>query len=369
MVLLRMKQLVLALLLAACGSRELTGKPVARDARPDAPTVADTRQWFAGDVHMHVAPPDDPHDVVMNVQQIAEAAVTAGLDFVVLTPHLWDTRWGEAFRTEWRTLAEDAAAIAKPTMIPGVEWGDRDGHFTVTGVDIAKLTGSSFLEAAHAAGAFISANHPFAVPTKIPGVRASHFDLSYRPWSERRPGFTAIAGAEVWNVPLSLANILSRPGGRSGEARAWTELDRVVHAEQRRVTAVGGTDNHKTNVMATTWVLAIDATASAVLDALARGATCVGGIEGGSFRARGEDGGDDRWVRIGESVAARTIKLAWDGVARLYIDDVDRGEIADGFVHETGGTLHTYRIVVGSSRCGFIYGNLPARPGDRRSSS
>ena len=306
---------------------------------------------------MHVAPPDDPHDVVMGVQQIAEAAVTAGLDFVVLTPHLWDTRWGEAFRAQWKTLANDAAAIATPTMIPGVEWTHPDGHFTVAGVDITALRGP-FLAAADAAGAFISANHPFAVPTKIPGVRASHLDMSYRPWSQHRAGFTAIDGAEVWNVPLSLANLISRPGGRTGEERAWSELDRVVHAEHRRMVAVGGTDNHRMHVIATTWVLAIDATAGSILDALARGATCIGGPEAGSFRARGVN---DHWVRIGESVAARMITLAWDGTARLYIDDVDAGEHAGGFVHDTGDTLHTYRIVVGGSRCGFIYANLGSK--------
>ena len=345
-----MKQLVL-LLLAACGSRELAGHAVARDSKP---ATADERRWFAGDVHMHVSPPDDPNDVVMNVEQIAEAAMTAGLDFVVLTPHLWGSRWGSAFRDEWAAMADAANATAKPTLIPGVEWTTPDGHFTVAGVDVTALRGP-FLAAADAAGAFISVNHPFAVPTKIPGVRASHFDMSYRAWTERRAPAANIDGAEVWNVPLSLANLISRPGGRTGEERAWTELDRVVHEEQRRVTAVGGTDNHRMHVIATTWVLAIDATASSILDALARGATCIGGPEAGTFRARGAD---DHWVRIGESVATRTITLAWDGIARLYIDDVDAGEHAGGFVHDTGDSLHTYRIVMGGSRCGFIYANL-----------
>jgi hypothetical protein len=351
-----MRQHFLALLLAACGSGELGAPPkpmTSSDAA--APAELDPRRWFGGDVHMHVAPPDDPHDVVMNVEQIADAALAAGLDFVVLTPHLWHSRWGAEFRRQWGAFANDARAIAKPTMIPGVEWGDRDGHFTIAGVAIDTLRGD-FLAAAHDAGAFISTNHPFALPTKIPGVRVSHFDMSYRPWTERRrTGFTAIDGAEVWNVPLGLANLLSQPGGRTGEARTWTELDRVVHTERRPVTAVGGTDNHRMHVTATTWVLAVDATATSILDALVRGATCVGGPEGGSFRARGDDG---PWVHIGESVVARTITLAWDGVARLFIDDVDQGEHAGGFVHDTGAALHTYRIVVGSSRCGFIYANL-----------
>lgn len=356
----------LLLVLAACGSRDAAPPAPAppsphEAASPDAiasdadRSAGDPRRWLAGDVHMHVAPPDDPDDVALDLDAIAEAAARAGLDFVVLTPHLWTARWGDGFRRQWRALAADAARVARPVMIPGVEWGDRDGHFTVAGVDVGALRGP-FLAAADAAGAFVSANHPFAVPTKIPGVRISHHDLSYRPWSARRPGFTAIDGAEVWNMPLGLANLISRPGGRSGEERAWTELDRVARTEHRRVTAVGGSDNHRTHVLATTWVLAADATATAIVEALLAGRTCVGGPEAGSFRARGDTGG---WARIGESVATRTITLAWDGVARLYIDDVDRGEHVGGFVHDTGGDIHTYRIVTGASRCGFIYANLP----------
>ena len=34
------------------------------------------------------------------------------------------------------------------------------------------------------------------------------------------------------------------------------------------------------------------------------------------------------------------------------------GELRDGFQHDTGGQLHTYRIVVGTSRSGFVYANL-----------
>jgi hypothetical protein len=159
----------------------------------------------------------------------------------------------------------------------------------------------------------------------------------------------------VWNVPLGFANVIARPGGKTGEERTWLELDRVVHEEHRPVTAVGGTDDHHGHAMATTWVLADDATEPAILAALRHGATCVGGPEAGTFRARGS--GD--WVAIGGNVIASTITLAWAGTARLYIDGVDRGEFADGFTHATDGALHTYRIQLGRSRSGFIYANLP----------
>jgi hypothetical protein len=333
---------------------------VADAAVPDAALADDPRRWLAGDLHVHVAPPDTDREVTGTLAQIAASATTSGLDFVVLTPHLrvsaWTDRARRAKRREaWRAFAADARARSAPTMIPAAEWTTPEGHFTVLGVDLAAIDDADLLGAAHAAGAFVSVNHPFAVPTRIPGFGVSELDMSYRVWSEHAAGFTAVDGAEVWNVPLSLANVFSAPGGRTGEDRAWSELDRIARGERRRVVALGGTDNHRGQTMATTWVLATDASEAAITSALRAGATCVGGPDGGSFRAHG---GDGAWVRIGGAVTGSTVTLAWDGSARLFIDDVDQGEHAGGFVHAAGDAVHTYRIVVATSRCGFIYANL-----------
>jgi len=349
------KLLVLAVVACSSPSSPPKDRPSSlRDATISSTEALrpDPRRWLAGDVHMHVAPPDDPADVTLSVAEIATAARAAKLDFVVLTPHLWPARWGDPFTRQWRQMAAEARA-ATPTLIPGVEWTTGAGHFTVAGADVGAL-GQDFLARARTSGAFISVNHPFAVPTKIPVIRASHFDMSYRAWTQDAAP-APIDAVEVWNLPLALANVISRPGGRTGEERAWTAADRLVHQERRRIAAVGGTDNHRLAIVATTWVLAAEATETAILDALRAGATCVGGPEAGSFRARG----DSDWVRIGGIVAAlETATLVWDGLARLFIDDVDRGEHAGGFVHATDGVLHTYRIVVGASRSGFIYANL-----------
>lgn len=360
--------LAVSLVVVAGSSSAATPEPATsvRDASADAKPTPDRRRWFAGDVHMHVAPPDT--DVTLGVGGIAAAARAAKLDFVVLTPHLWPGRRGAGFAREWRTMAA-AARSETPTLIPGVEWTTAAGHFTVAGADATTL-GSDFLASAHQAGAFISVNHPFAVPTKILGIPASHYDMSYRPWTTAGTPAKPIDGVEVFNLPLALANLLSRPGGSSGEDRAWWQADRLVRTEHRRVTAVGGTDNHTLVVLATTWVLAIDASEAAILDALRAGATCVGGVEAGSFRARG----DADWVRIGDTTrATRSIALAWDGLARLFVDGVDRGEHSGEFVHKANGILHTYRIVRGASRCGsstricsrFSCQNLPRQLGQK----
>lgn len=314
---------------------------------------ADTRpkRWIAGDVHMHVSPPDD--DVDLTVEGVAKAAKAASMEWVVLTPHLWGSVRGSRFHREWSEMAAKARATKAVSLIPGIEWTTRDGHFTVAGVDPSTL-GRDLLASARDAGAFISVNHPFAVPTRIPGVSASHYDLSYRAWSEGTGPVAPLGGVEVWNVPLGFANVISRPGGMTGEARAWLEADKLARTKKQRVAAVGGTDNHKQAVMATTWVLAPDATEASVLEALKTGATCVGSPDAGTLQAKTT--GD--WVPIGGIVQGPSVTLRWQGTAQLFVDGRDLGEHTDGYVHAAGSVPHTYRIVVGASRCGFVYANL-----------
>lgn len=330
--------------------------------------------WIAGDLHMHVSPPDDPHDVAMSAQEIAKAAHDQGLEFVILTPHMRVHR-PKRFAAAWEKLAAEARAITGVTLIPGAELGVPGlGHFGISGVDVGAL-GDDPLAEARRLGAFIVVNHPFAVPTDIPGVRASRLDLSYQPWSHGARGWSAFDGVEVWNVPLALANLISRPapchrspGGRmkcggqgeSGEARAFVEADRVARTEKRRVTITGGTDNHRRAVIATTWVLADDASETSILAALRHGATCVGGVDGGDLSARGDRDGAHDWARIGDSVrAASSVELRWAGTAELYVDGVDQGALDGGTTVAVDAAVHTFRIEEGASRCGFVYANLP----------
>ena len=316
---------------------------------PSAPPAA--KRWIAGDVHMHVAPPDT--DVDLSVAGVAKAAKAAGMEWVVLTPHLWGSVRGERYHAKWRDMVRQARATKDITLIPGIEWTTREGHFTVAGVDVSSL-GSDLLRSAKDKGAFISVNHPFAVPTRIPGISASHYDMSYRPWSDGSGLVAPLGGVEVWNVPLGFANVISRPGGMTGEARAWLEADKLARTRRQRVAAVGGTDNHKQAVMATTWVLADQVSEAAILDALHTGATCVGGPEAGTLEARSQGG----WVPIGGIVRGPRVELRWNGTAQLFVDGKDLGDKTGGWSHSTGGVPHTYRIVVGASRCGFIYANL-----------
>jgi hypothetical protein len=317
----------------------------------------DPRRWLAGDLHLHVAPLDHREGVTLDVSDIT------GLDFVVVTPHLWKSTWSSPTRrarylAQWRDLATAARSSTDVTIIPGVEYGVPGlGHFGVSGVDLTTLdaSGADFLAAARSAGAFVVVNHPFAVPTQIPGIPISEKDLSFRPWATGKGTAPALDGVEVWNVPLGLANLVSRPGGQTGEERAFGAADELARRERRRVTVVGGSDDHRGFVRATTWVLAADAGETSIVAALRAGATCVGSPDAGSLEARG----DGDWVRIGETVRATSrVELRWQGRARLFVDGVDRGEHDGAFTHDDAAGVHTYRLVAGSSRCGFVYSNL-----------
>src|SRR4051812_28206381 len=82
--------------------------PTPAAAAPAKAPPADARRWFAGDLHMHVSPPDD-NDVMLSAADIARRAHEAKLDFVVLTPHVWS--WpNPPFAKAWRQLAAEARA-------------------------------------------------------------------------------------------------------------------------------------------------------------------------------------------------------------------------------------------------------------------
>ena len=284
------------LLVTACSSAAAPAVP--RDARlavHDAPRDAGTQalRWIPGDLHMHVAPIDAVEGQTLDIAHMGAVAHAAGLEFVIATPHTHPWTWADpaqrrSWLAKWSAIAVAARATTGTTIIPGVEYTDSSyGHFGVSGVDLNTI-GDHFLADATKAGAFVVVNHPFAVPTNIPGIAASDRDLSFRPWSDHRGVVPHLDGVEVWNVPLGLANMISRPNGQTGEQRAFLAADALARAEHRRIAVVGGSDSHHPTMEPTTWVLAPDASAHAILAALHGAATCVGGPEAGTLEAHGD---------------------------------------------------------------------------------
>lgn len=347
----------LLLLVAACGSSSEPA-PVATRAASVTPVATVARRWIPGDLHVHPAPFDVREGASLTPADLAELGPRAGLEWAILTPHVRPPTWSDPgdrkrWLAKWTQMASEARAVTSMTLIPGTEYTDWTyGHFGVSGVDLATL-GDDVLASAHARGAFIVVNHPFAEPTHIPGFAVSEMNLSFRPWTTGHGAVPHLDGVEVYNLPLGIANVIS--SGPSGETRAFTAADELARREHRPIAVVGGSDTHSRVLTPTTWVLAPDAREASILAALRAGATCVGGPEAGSLEARGDDG---RWAAIGESVIAKaSVTLRWTGRARLYIDGADAGEHDGGFTHAAAGAMHTYRIVVGGSRCGFVYAN------------
>ncbi len=374
---MRARRYLLPLLLAACGSPRPERAPareptvVASLAVPAAAPAA-VERWIPGDLHEHVSPPDR-NDVTVDVAAVVAMAHERGLEFVVLTPHMWNNEWvvpevRDSFVSKWKKLVEAAAAPGPVTLLPGTEYAIRGvGHFGVLGADLAALctqAGDSgcdpmqFLAAARAAGGFITVNHPFAVPTNIPGVGASHHDMSFRPWTSGTGEVPALDAVEIWNLPLSLANIVSTPGGETGETRALARADQLVHTLGRRIALVGGSDNHTHMLWPTTWVRARDRSAAAILAGLQAGRVCVGSPDAGDLEARGERDPAGTWQGIGGVVTGGTVTLRWHGEGELFVDGQSRGVHDGGLTVTSDLALHTFRLVKGRSRCGFLYANL-----------
>ncbi|HVK75888.1 MAG TPA: hypothetical protein VM734_21300 [Kofleriaceae bacterium] len=366
--------------IAACApSRAAEPPPGRADAPAPGPAPAprpgpapapgpDGRRWIAGDLHVHIAPFDAREGASLRIADLERDGPAAGLEFVIVTPHVHPRTLASPGRrrewmTRWSAMAAEARAARALTIIPGTEytvWGY--GHFGVSGLDLAAVRGDDVFGAAAAAAALVVVNHPYAVPTGIPGIPISERDLSFRPWTAGAAAgpVPRLDGVEVWNLPLGLANLASRPGGQSGEQRAFATADALARREGRPIATVGGSDTHARHLVPTTWVLAADAGEAAILAAVRAGATCVGSPAAGTLVARGDaEPVADRWARIGESTRARArVDLRWTGRARLFVDGVDRGEHDGAWTHTATAGAHTYRIEQDGSRCGFVYANV-----------
>lgn len=340
----------------------IASSPLPSSASLPAQSAPEEGHWYAGDLHCHVSPPDPSDDVSVGPKEIARLAKERGLDFVFVVPHLWTGSWKKErkqFLAAYDALVKVARATPDVTLIPGVEFGvPKLGHFGVSDLDLRQIQKrEDFLEAANEAGAFIVLNHPYALPLKIAGFKTSHFDMSYRPWTGGKPGFSGFDAVESWNAPLSLGNLLSTPTGKTAEEETLLKAEQWARTQKKKLTLVGGSDNHATLLLATTWVYAKDKQEASLLEALRAGRTCVGGPEAQSFTARGDL--DAKPVGIGGNVRAqKQVVLQFFGEARVFVDGVDQGLHKDQFIAQSDSSPHTFRVVMGRSRSGFIYANF-----------
>ncbi|MDT5283223.1 MAG: hypothetical protein QOJ20_4418 [Mycobacterium sp.] len=208
-------------------------RAVRRDSQPG---------WYRGDLHTHTVHSDGRR----RIGEMAAAATSAGLDFIVSTDH----NTSSANRA-WAATTDDGLEV-----IAGEEVTTRHGHWLAIALPpggwvdwrYAPRDGvfATYAARVRADGGLVVAAHP-SVP--LPGCA---WEFGYRD----------VDAIEVWNGLWNVDDELS--------LRIWQQLLR----QGRRITAVGGSDSHASSQPVgrpQTVVYAHDSSTPALIDGLRNG--------------------------------------------------------------------------------------------------
>lgn len=335
----------LALALVGCASMETrvvdsvvssAYRPPVLPASPSPP--APSYELLAGDLHCHVGPPDWAPHVVRGLEETAALAAQEGLDFVILTPHVW-SRFFQDEGLRRRVLAGQAdlrAGVAalpagRTSFVVGFEY--TDGQYGHVGVSFGDLEGTlaglsvpesiehpeKFFERYAASGGLLIVNHPFTTPTDffVPIARA---DLSWRPFTAPRETFPAeiaavhrlAQGFEAFNLTTTeLRDRFLFFDRRRSIRQTLERLDQEIVVARRPLFPVGGSDSHGHSLRATTFVLSAGRAPEQIREALVAGRVCIRGAGACTFQARA---GGGAWVPVGTSLReAASVELRAQG--------------------------------------------------------
>jgi hypothetical protein len=147
-------------------------------------------------------------------------------------------------------------------------------------------------------------------------------------------------------------------------------LEREARGQQRRISAVGGSDSHGFWLRPTTWVLAAEPSRTGIRDAIVAGRTCVRGPEACSLEVRGADGA---FHVAGAAVTSERLFVdarASGGTASYYVNGALAATGGDGDLVRVPvpGRCALLRVVVGASWSGPVYVDCPfaGAPSSRR---
>jgi PHP domain len=192
-------------------------QPSLRPAPVFRPAVRRSRQpgWYRGDLHTHTVHSDGRRQIT----EMAAAATSAGLDFIVSTDHNTNSA-----NRAWAATQNDGLEV-----IAGEEVTTRHGHWLAIGLPPGGWVDwryaprddvfAGYAAQVRADGGLVVAAHP-SVP--LPGCA----------WEF---GYHDVDAMEVWNGLWNVDDELS--------LRIWQQLLR----HGRRITAVGGSDSHASN--------------------------------------------------------------------------------------------------------------------------
>ena len=229
--------------------------------------LASGARWYRGDLHMHTGHSDgrcasqSGKEVPCPLFITLQAASARGLDFVAVTDH--------NTTSQFDAMRELQPYFDRLLLVPGREITTFQGHVNVFGVTdfIDFRVGSeavprmqALLESAHRAGALVSINHP-----NLPSGE-SCMGCGWRPSAPMDMSLVAAIEAVNGGVPEGLFSGLS----------FWEQQ----LAGGVRVTAVGGSDNHRPELAwekngsvgrPTTAVYAPELSVPAILEAIKAG--------------------------------------------------------------------------------------------------
>lgn len=282
------------------------GERTAVSSFSDAPLEVGAR-WYRGDLHMHtchsdgtVANRSGSRRVPGPVYRTVEAAAAKGVDFIAVTDH--------NAVSHHHALRELQPYFDRLLLIPGVEITTFCGHAGVLGavgfvefrLTSPHLPGiGDLLDAVERQHGLFAINHP-ALPS-------NEFCMGCG-WTAKGTDYGRVPAVEVVNGSASAAQGGSADGPFSGVPFWETRLK-----EGRRMTAIGGSDNHKPDEhpvkppavgAPTTVVFAENLSERAILDAIRAGRVFVD-VEGTRDRMLELTGAcEGAHAHMGEALAA-----------------------------------------------------------------
>jgi hypothetical protein len=360
--------LPIAVAVSGCTTNGLIDYAMAGAAHPPSHrgTKVGDREVLAGDLHCHVLPPDASFHVSRELPETVALAEREGLDFVVLTPHVHARFYADAELRAWTQAAlaelrERARATRTDvSILPGFEYTDYAwGHVGASFADLdavladvplaeAVARPELFFEQWLAHGGHLTINHPLLRPLAVAPVGELRADLSWRGFRPDAPPEIAWITRHAQAIEtenLEVAQLRDRLflGDEDRSLRAASRLlDETVHAQQRPIAAVGGSDSHGHWLRPDTFVLAKERTPQAIASALREGRTCVKAPGACTLEARVPGG---PWRGVGDALAGDVIELRARGASVTLL--------VGGAAPRAGGSAPV-RVEVPRDRCTLV---------------
>lgn len=309
------------------------GEPTAVSAFSDEPLEVGAR-WYRGDLHMHTCHSDGSVATQSSkrrspgpVYRTVEAAAARGCDFIAVTDH--------NAVSHHHALRELQPHFDKLLLIPGVEITTFRGHAGVLGAIgfVEFRLESRHLPAVTQLQDAVARQHGlFAI--NHPALPSNEYCMGCG-WTAANTDFSRVDAIEVCN-----GGAMQVQGGKADGVFSGVPFWEARLNEGHRITAIGGSDNHKPDGdpaaapavgSPTTVVFAPNLSERAILDAIRAGHVFVNveGVKGRGLELTARCGGAS--AMMGDALAAPAgaevvFELAVTGLSGARIDVVLDGE-------------------------------------------